>query len=44
MNGGGLVTIVRGDPLADVATAAAVELVMKNGVVRTIEEILRPFR
>jgi hypothetical protein len=35
---------VRGDPLADVTAAAAVERVMKNGVVYTIEEILRPFR
>jgi imidazolonepropionase-like amidohydrolase len=35
---------VRGDPLADVANAANVELVMKNGVANTIEEILRPFR
>jgi hypothetical protein len=35
---------VRGDPLADVTNAAAVQMVMKNGVVRTVEEILRPFR
>jgi Tol biopolymer transport system component/imidazolonepropionase-like amidohydrolase len=35
---------VRGDPLADVANAAAVEQVMKNGVLVTVEEILRPFR
>jgi Tol biopolymer transport system component len=35
---------VRGDPLADVANAANVERVMKNGVVYSIEEILRPYR
>jgi imidazolonepropionase-like amidohydrolase len=35
---------VRGNPLANVSDAANVELVMKNGVSYTIEEILRPFR
>ena len=35
---------VRGDPLANVANAANVEQVMKNGVLYTLEEILRPFR
>ena len=35
---------VRGDPLADVKNAANVEQVMKNGVVYSIEEILRPYR
>jgi hypothetical protein len=36
--------ILRGDPLADVKNAANVEQVMKNGVVYSIEEILRPYR
>jgi imidazolonepropionase-like amidohydrolase len=35
---------VRGDPLADVKNAANVERVMKNGVVYTVDEILRRFR
>jgi imidazolonepropionase-like amidohydrolase len=36
--------LVRGNPLEDVKNAANVELVMKNGVTYTIEEILRPYR
>lgn len=35
---------VRGDPLANVAAAANVAIVMKNGIVHTADEILRPFR
>jgi imidazolonepropionase-like amidohydrolase len=35
---------VRGDPLADVANAANVELVMKSGLAYAIDEITRPFR
>ncbi len=35
---------VRGDPLANVSAAANVEMVMKNGVLYTVEDILRTFR
>ena len=35
---------VRGDPLANVAAAANVAIVMKNGITHTADEILRPFR
>ena len=37
------IVMVHGDPLADVANAANVELVMKNGVVHTIAQILQPY-
>jgi imidazolonepropionase-like amidohydrolase len=36
--------MVRGNPLENVANAANVEMVMKNGVVHTIADILRPYR
>lgn len=36
--------LVRGDPLEDVANAARVEIVLKNGVPWTVEEILAPYR
>jgi hypothetical protein len=36
--------MVRGDPLADITTAANVQLVMKNGLVFTQAQILGPFR
>jgi Tol biopolymer transport system component/imidazolonepropionase-like amidohydrolase len=35
--------VVRGDPLEDLKAAANVELVMKDGIVYTLEEILRPY-
>ena len=34
---------LRGDPLADVKNTADVEMVMKNGLTFTVEEILRPY-
>ncbi|MEX2571339.1 MAG: amidohydrolase family protein [Gemmatimonadota bacterium] len=36
--------MVRGNPLEDVANAANVELVMRNGITFTIEDILQPYR
>jgi hypothetical protein len=36
--------MVRGNPLENVANAANVEMVMKNGVVHAIADILRPYR
>ncbi|MBI4520770.1 MAG: amidohydrolase family protein, partial [Gemmatimonadetes bacterium] len=36
--------MIRGDPLADVAATANLEIVMKNGIAHTVEEILRPYR
>ncbi|MFN6994817.1 MAG: amidohydrolase family protein [Aquincola tertiaricarbonis] len=36
--------MVRGNPLEDLKNAANVEMVMKNGVARTVPEILAPFR
>ena len=35
---------VRGNPLDNVANAANVGMVMKNGVIYTIADILRPYR
>lgn len=37
------VVFVRGDPLADVADAANVALVMKNGRLHTVAELMAPF-
>ncbi len=37
-------TIVRGDPVADLKNAAKVEYVMKNGVTYTQAQILAPFK
>jgi Tol biopolymer transport system component/imidazolonepropionase-like amidohydrolase len=37
------IIMVHGDPLEDVANAANVELVMKNGVVYTIADLLQPY-
>ncbi|MFY3746034.1 amidohydrolase family protein [Anaeromyxobacter sp. Red801] len=37
------VVFVRGDPLADVADVANVELVMKNGRLHTVAELMAPF-
>ena len=37
-------TIVRGNPLADVKNAANVEIVLKNGNIYTLAQILAPFR
>jgi Tol biopolymer transport system component len=36
--------LVRGDPLDDVANAANVELILKNGRPYTVDEILAPYR
>lgn len=38
------VILVRGNPLEDVANAGRVEVVVKGGVVHTVDDILRPFR
>jgi imidazolonepropionase-like amidohydrolase len=38
------IIMVRGDPLADVKNAANVEIVMKNGITHTVDEIVRPYR
>ncbi|GAB3387882.1 hypothetical protein [Massilia agri] len=35
---------MRGDPLADIRAAAAVQFVVKNGRVITVDEILAPAR
>lgn len=37
------VALVRGDPLADIAAAAAVERVLTNGTLRSVDELLAPF-
>ena len=36
--------MVRGNPLDDLKNAANVEMVMKNGVARSVDDILAPFR
>jgi Tol biopolymer transport system component len=36
--------IIRGNPLEDVTHAANVELVMKNGLTYTVDDILRPYQ
>ena len=37
-------TIVRGDPIADLRNAAKVEYVVKNGVSYSLAQILAPFK
>ena len=36
--------MIHGNPLDNVANTANVELVMKNGFIYTIDEILRPYQ
>ncbi|SJZ41454.1 Imidazolonepropionase [Marinactinospora thermotolerans DSM 45154] len=38
------IALVEGDPLSDITAAAAVRMVVANGEVHTVEELLAPFR